>query len=135
MKSKPSPTLKASALILVCAAVLAACELVETRDLMQQQIGKPLSELISQWGFPTDERREHGRDLVFWTRTDVSYENTPKLDVTVPLTDNIEFSGSFPLGEGEELACSRIVEVDSDQIVINASVQGNDCPRYAPSSW
>ncbi len=127
--------LKTSAFIVASAIVLAACDHVETRDLMQQQVGKPLSELIGQWGFPTDERRENGRDLVYWTRTDVSYENTPKLDVTVPINDNIEFSGSFPLGDGEELACSRIVEVDKDQIVINASVQGNDCPQYAPSSW
>ena len=114
---------------------LAACDFDRADEVVQARIGQNLSTVISSWGFPTDQKEVAGRDLVYWTQTELSYDDVPQISIEAPIGSSGSISAQIPLAEPTEMTCSRVLEIDSNQVVINAALEGNDCPYYAPSGW
>lgn len=114
---------------------LTACDLTTSREAVQARVGQSLDEVIADWGFPTGERKVAGRNLVYWEDLDISYEDVPSVGVTLPIGRNGGITAEVPLGDPDELRCIRTLELDRSSKVKLATLEGNNCPHYAPRNW
>ena len=114
---------------------LSACSLDTSEEVVKDQIGRSLSDVIAIWGFPTGEREIAGRKLVYWEDKEKSYEGLPTVGVAVPIGDGGKVSAAFPLVEPRQLVCTRTLEINRKEEVVQAALDGNDCPYFAPSDW
>ena len=113
---------------------LAACDLTTSEEAMRARLGQPLNTVIADWGFPTSERTIAGRNLVVWEETEVTYDGVPQIGIGGDI-GNASVTATIPLGEPRELSCNRVLQINRQEIVIGASLEGNNCPFYAPSNW
>lgn len=101
-------------------------------QIMQSWSGASLSEVISQWGYPNDERDVAGRRLFIWSETsDVFLPTTSTTIGTVNTYGNQSFvnANTSAWGGGMLTAtCARILEVDENETVVGGQWQGNNCP-------
>ena len=91
-------------------------------------IGYPLDALIKQWGYPDEEKNFAGKKLYVWI--DYDYDtNTNAGGFSVSSTDRKGRETVFSVG-GEAVVdyCKKTIEVNENNIIINGSWKGNDCP-------
>ncbi len=119
----------------IALAVLSGCNLEQSEDVVRGQVGKTLDQVIADWGFPTNERMVAGRRLVIWEDVDLSYDNVPQVGLNLPIGDNGSVSATIPLSDPEELACRRVLQINSAEKVVAGTLEGNNCPYYAPQGW
>lgn len=105
---------------------------------MQSWIGYPIDAVIKKWGYPTKEMQIAGRTVYKWektrTVTSSTYERTQEeKDKKGRTYYNTYISG----GDTEVMYCIRNIEIDSNNKVVNAQWEGNDCPIFymTGSSW
>lgn len=75
-------------------------------------VGYTLDDVIAVWGFPKEEKKIAGRNLVYWT-----------------------YSESYLSGNGNYIIggyayCNRILEIDKNKKIISWQYEGNVCPNY-----
>ena len=114
---------------------LSACNAEKSDEVVNARTGQSLEQVIADWGFPTDERTVAGRRLVIWEESELSYDTVPKVGISLPIGDRGSVSATIPLSNPDELTCRRVLQINSAEQVVAASLEGNDCPYFAPQGW
>ena len=96
--------------------------------IMNSWYGASFDEVVSQWGYPSQQETIGGHTLYYWhyqksvampattTGTITSIGNTAYLNTTT-------YGGGLVSG-----SCSRMLAVDKNNIVIGTEWSGNNCP-------
>ena len=116
------------------ALVLTACDLTRSEEAIQARIGQSLQEVINVWGAPSGANEVAGRTFVYWEQTELSSEDVPSVSLETPI-GNGKISATIPLSDPDKLTCRRTVQLDRNERVVSASLEGNNCPYYAPNDW
>ena len=101
-------------------------------NIMQSWQGASVDEVISQWGFPHDERRVVGRKILIWNRNVQAV--MPAVASTygsANMVGNTAFYSSTTTYSGGRVmtgSCVRILEVDDKNKVVRGLWEGNNCP-------
>lgn len=91
-------------------------------------VGYPLDALIKQWGYPEEEKSIAGKKLYIWI--DYDYDtNTNASGISISKTDTKGRETVFSIG-GETIVdyCKKTIEVDENNVILNGSWKGNNCP-------
>jgi hypothetical protein len=78
-------------------------------EIMASWRGKSLNELISRWGYPDREKVIAGRHLYYWQNGEHNTITTAYGYIT-------------------ELYCTRVIEVDNNDIIVGYQWEGTQCP-------
>lgn len=91
-------------------------------------IGYSLDDLIKQWGYPDEEKSIAGKKLYIWVDYDYDTE-TNSGGIAISKTDKKGRETVFSMG-GEAVVdyCKKTIEADENNIIINGSWKGNNCP-------
>ena len=91
-------------------------------------IGYSLDSLIKQWGYPDEEKNFANKKLYIWI--DYDYDaNTNVGAFSVSKTDKKGRETVFSVGGEAALEyCKKTIEVNENDIIINGSWKGNNCP-------
>ena len=118
-------------IILVCMLLIPLCAYAwETYmdKCIRSWKGYPLDSLIKQWGYPDEEKSLAGKKLYVWI--DYDYDtNTNAGGISISSTDKKGRETVFSVG-GEAVVeyCKKTIEVNENNIIINGSYKGNNCP-------
>ena len=91
-------------------------------------IGYPLDSLIKQWGYPDEEKNIAGKKLYVWV--DYDYDTDTNVGgISISKTDKKGRETVFSMG-GETVVnyCKKTIETDENNVIINGSWKGNNCP-------
>ena len=96
--------------------------------IMSSWLGAPLDEVISQWGYPSQQYEVAGHRLYNWVGTQTTY--TPATTTgTVTAIGNMAYINATTVGGGyAQWSCTRTLEVNKKNIVVNWQWGGNNCP-------
>ena len=99
-----------------------------TKEVMEKilnsWIGYSLDDVISQWGYPNEEKIIARKKLYYWYDNQSYYMPTY---TTTTVNGNIANSTTSG-GSISGFYCTRILEVDENFIIKNGNYQGNNCP-------
>lgn len=112
------------------AVALTACGTTALMDgIMSSWRGASLSDVVQQWGLPSQEMKISGQRYYVW-----NYQKTAFIPQTSTTTGAITnsgvintqtmTSGGFALSGN----CERVLQVDQNDVVIGGSWRGNNCP-------
>ena len=91
-------------------------------------IGYPLDALIKQWGYPDEEKTITGKNIYIWIDYDYDTETTVS-GLSISKTDNKGRETVISMGgEAAVHYCKKTIEVDENNIIVNGSWKGNNCP-------
>lgn len=96
--------------------------------ILDSWLGENINTVINQWGYPNDERIIVGRKLYYWTNNQTIYTPATTNGTISTYGPTSYYNGSTYGGNYTNLYCTRILEVDSKDIVINWQYEGNNCP-------
>lgn len=109
--------------------ILSACSTTQTmQGIMSSWEGSNISEVVSQWGYPDEEREFQGKKLYIWQHNKSAY--VPKTtNTTATAYGNTIYAQSHSTG-GYAIHgnCVRILEVDGSGTVTSWEWKGNNCP-------
>ena len=131
-------TIRNFTLFLVSSILLWGCSggLGVMDGIMQSWHDVHIDEVVSQWGYPHEEREFRGRQLYIWHHNESAFISptttttgslnastygnmtTGTYSTTSTTTGGYVFNGS----------CDRILEVNEQGIVISSQWGGNNCP-------
>lgn len=115
---------------LVAAIFLSACGATfGTMDrIMTSWEGAYINDVISQWGYPHEERNVVGRKLYVWNHNK-TYSVPESSSSTVNVIGNTAYVNTTTYGGGTIYgSCQRIIEVDEHDMVSGWQWTGNNCP-------
>jgi hypothetical protein len=129
---------------LMCASFLFGCSggAGLMNGIMQSWQGSSVDEVISQWGFPHEEKVIAGRKILVWHRNMQAL--MPLVATTqgsATVVGNTAFYGGTTTYTGGGVingSCVRILEVDDNNVVKSWQWEGNNCPFLemgAYSNW
>ena len=75
-------------------------------------LGYNIEDVISVWGYPTDEKHIVGKNLIYWSNNEYYV---------------LANQGSF---YGGESYCNKIFEIDKNGKIISWQYKGNSCPNF-----
>jgi hypothetical protein len=100
--------------------------------IMVSWMGASADEVMRQWGYPHEERNVAGKKLLVWHRNvqlamPVTATTTGTANRVGPST---YYSGTTTVSGGgvSNWSCVRILEVNSENRVVNWQWEGNNCP-------
>ena len=101
-------------------------------NIMQSWQGASVDEVISQWGFPHEERRVAGRKILIWHRNvqavmpaaATTYGSANVIGNTAFYSGTTTYSGARVISG----SCVRMLQVDDDNKVVRGQWEGNNCP-------
>jgi len=118
--------------VLICLLLMVSASAYAWETYMDKSIkswiGYPLDSLIKQWGYPDEQKDIAGKKLYIWI--DYDYNNsTNSGGISISKTDKKGRETTFSMG-GETIAdfCKKTIEADENNIIINGSWKGNNCP-------
>ncbi len=100
--------------------------------IMKSWQGASVDQVISQWGYPNEERAVAGRKLLVWHRNIGAV--MPKVANTFGTANVIGnttyYSGTTSYSGGGVISgnCVRTLEIDGNNRVVNWQWEGNNCP-------
>jgi len=97
--------------------------------VMNSWMGCHIDRVIDRWGYPTDEKTIAGHKLYIWKTERVV--NNEAYTTTKEHTDSkgrTYYTTETYGGDKQIYTSERIIEVDSNNIVINGKWSGNDLP-------
>lgn len=101
-------------------------------DIMASWQGAETSEVITQWGYPDEQREVAGRKLYVWNRdVQMSMPATGTTTGTANVIGNsVFYSGTTNIYGGgvTNWSCQRILEVNEAERVVGGQWRGNNCP-------
>lgn len=90
--------------------------LADAKDFMSKAlnswVGYTIDDVIAVWGYPKEEKKIAGRNLVYWTYSEPY------------------FSANDYYAVGGQAYCNRILEIDKNKKIISWQYEGNACPNY-----
>lgn len=97
-------------------------------DVMGSWMGESLDAVVTQWGYPADEKNIAGKKLYFWYRNMNLY--TPVTTTgAVNQIGNTSYVNMMSYGGYQgNMSCTRILEVDESNRVVGYQWEGNNCP-------
>lgn len=110
--------LKTSMIILVL-AFAAGCTNQAMNSTMNSWQNQPISQVIAEWGQPSEELKVSGKHLFIW--------NTIDGKCSPPVSQNLPHSP-------DTRSCVRLLEVNKTGNVISGAWDGNNCPGFF-SGW
>ena len=126
-------------LVVLAGTLLASCSggFGHMNKVMSSWQGASLNEVISQWGYPNAQQEIAGRQIYIWdTNKTVTLPSTTS--GTVNVIGNTAYLNTTTYGGGTlHGSCRRILEVDSNDIVVMWQWKGNNCPfgNLGYSNW
>ena len=100
-------------------AVLGGCTTIAMNSVVASWQDRPLPEVITAWGSPSEELNVDGQHLFLW--------NTYNGILAPP-------GASKPLQPADSKYCIRLLQVDRTDRIIYGNWEGNDCPGFF-SGW
>lgn len=101
-------------------------------SIMDSWKGVHLDKVIKQWGYPIEDRNIAGRTLYVWSETQQwsmpATVNTTGYGSTIGNQTYINTYSTVTGGGVSNWTCTRILEVNKSNIVIDWQWSGNNCP-------
>lgn len=97
--------------------------------IMSSWEGSNIDAVVSQWGYPHEEREFNGKKLYIWHHNKSVY-----MPATTNTTGTVNSYGGYSAtstttgGHAIHGACDRILEVDRNGTVVRWEWRGNNCP-------
>ena len=115
---------------LLCLLTLSACSggfgLMD--EIMASWAGAPLDEVISQWGYPTQQQDIGGHHLYHWIGTQTTYMPATTTGTVTAIGNTAYLNATTVGGNYSQWSCTRTLEVNKKNIVISWQWGGNNCP-------
>ena len=100
--------------------------------IMNSWVGASADDIMRQWGYPHEERSIAGKRLLVWNRNvQLAMPQTATTSGTVNrIGQTAYYSGTTTVSGGgtSNWNCTRILEIDKDNKVVNWHWEGNNCP-------
>lgn len=133
MKNKRFLSLTVTIFLAACSGGLGTMD-----GIMSSWQGASINEVITQWGYPDQEREIAGHKLYTW-----NYSKSGFIPAQTTATANTFGNTTYVTahttgGHAIYGSCSRTLEVDKKDIVIATQWQGNNCPfaeAFEYASW
>ena len=98
---------------------------------IQSWVGYPLDSVIKKWGYPEYEKNIAGKKLYVWETYDYDTEVIEGTGMTISSKDSRGNETSFTTGGQLKVEfCRKILEVDSNNLIVGGHYEGNDCPKF-----
>ena len=97
--------------------------------IMSSWEGASIDSVVSQWGYPHEQQEFNGKKLYIWRHNKSVY-----MPATTNTTGTVNAYGGFSAtsrttgGHAIHGACDRILEADSNGVVVRWEWRGNNCP-------
>ena len=114
-----SSVMHKSFLLVLLLSVAAGCTNRHMTSAIDSWKDQPIKDVISAWGQPSEELRVSGKHLYIWNNFDGIL--IPSDKTRPPILPETEY-------------CTRLLEVDKNDIVISGNWDGTDCPGFF-SGW
>jgi len=138
MRGPVTPTIALMALLALLLTPSGCSTSKTMQGIMSSWAGANISEVVSQWGYPDEEREFQGKKLYIWNHNKSAYvprtSNTTATAYGNTIYAQSQSSGGYTL-QGN---CVRILEVDATGTVTSWQWKGNNCPfgeHMEYSSW
>ena len=120
---------KSTLVILVTLLTIAGCSITDTMNgIMSSWVGSNIEEVVSQWGYPHEQREFRGRTLYVWnTNTTLTMPKTTNTTANV-IGNTVYAQSTTTGGNSTQWSCQRILEVDDKGRVLAYQWSGNNCP-------
>ena len=96
--------------------------------IMTSWEGAPLDQVISQWGYPQQEKIIAGRKIYIWDHTFTATLPSTTTGTGTVTGDMINITTITSGGGPSTWTCTRILEVNERNIVTRWQWSGNNCP-------
>jgi hypothetical protein len=97
-------------------------------DIMKSWEGQPLDAVITQWGYPHEEKIIAGRKLYVWNHNK-SIQMPATTSGTITSYGSTAYIDATTTGGGSVRGtCTRTIEVDANNRVARWQYEGNNCP-------
>ncbi len=97
------------------------------KAVLNSWVGQNINTVIDKWGYPSEEKTIAGRKLYYWRQDGTFYAPT-ETSGTVNTYGNTSYINALSYGGAQSVSCTRILEVDSEEVVKTGQWQGNNCP-------
>ena len=100
--------------------------------------GEHIDSVISQWGYPDEQRDFRGRTLYIWNYDKSVYMPQNSTTTGSVYGDSIYAQTHTTGGYTMHASCTRILEVDEQGRVVHWEWNGNNCPfmeAFEYASW
>ena len=98
------------------------------RGIMESWEGVHVDRVLSQWGYPAEERQVIGRRILVW-HVEQSVTLPPQSSLATTTYGNTVFGTATTYGGGTlHGSCDRLFEIDDRGYVIGWEWSGNNCP-------
>lgn len=100
--------------------------------IMNSWIGVSADDVMRQWGYPHEDRVIAGKHLLIWNRNiQLALPSTATTTGSVSrIGQTAYYAGTTTVASGgiSNWGCTRLLEVDQNNMVINFQWEGNNCP-------
>jgi hypothetical protein len=108
--------------------VLVGCTSSVMNGIMSSWEGAHIEEVVSQWGYPHEEKEFNGRKLYVWHHNKSAYMPQSTTTTGHVIGNTIYAHSNTTGGYMMSGNCSRTLEVDDNGRVVNWQWGGNNCP-------
>ena len=97
--------------------------------IMTSWNGSKLDEVVAQWGYPNTQQDYGDNKLYIWSRNvSMNLPSTANTTGTVSSYGTYTAFTTFSGGGVSNWNCDRILEVNSDSVIVGTQWRGNNCP-------
>jgi len=108
---------------------LAGCSTTQTMNgIMSSWEGSNINDVVSQWGYPQEEKEFQGRKLYIWHHNKSAYIPQTTTTTGNVYGNSIYATSSSTGGYSIHGSCQRTLEVDDAGTVVSWEWRGNNCP-------
>ena len=115
--------------LIVFFITLSGCSITSTMNgIMSSWVGANIDEVVTQWGYPHEQREFRGKNLYVWNRnTTLTMPQTTNTTANV-YGNSVYAQSTTTGGNTTHWSCQRILEVDGNGTVVSYQWGGNNCP-------
>jgi hypothetical protein len=110
--------------------LLSGCSSNLMNKIMLSWQGQHIDSVISQWGYPDEQKDFRGRTLYVWYYNKSFYMPQSSTTTGRVYGNSIHAQTSTHGGHTIHGSCTRIMEVDQQGYVVRGEWKGNNCPFW-----